>query len=104
MTFVEAARALAAKTLQSELDSDRARIDFVFQRVLARPASDAEAKRLADALERSLTQFQSRPDEAKALLSVGDWKAPAELDAAKLASWSALCLAVLNLDETLTKE
>ncbi len=30
VTFVEAARALASKTLQSELGSDRARIDFVF--------------------------------------------------------------------------
>ncbi|MDX1928285.1 MAG: PSD1 and planctomycete cytochrome C domain-containing protein [Pirellulaceae bacterium] len=104
VTFVEAARALAAKTLQSELNNDRARVDFVFQRILARPASDAEAKRLIDALEHSVTQFQSQPEEVKTFLSVGDWKAPAELDAAKLASWSALCLAVLNLDETLTKE
>ncbi len=104
VTFVEAARALATQVLLSESKDARARIDFVFERALARLATDQEASVLVAALERSKQQFAAQPDQASAFLSIGESKLPAEFDRAELASWSALCLAVLNLDEVLTKE
>lgn len=104
VTFVEAARALATQVLLSESKDARARIDFVFERALARSATEQEASVLVAALERSKQQFAEQSDQATEFLSIGESKFPADLDRAELASWSALCLAVLNLDEVLTKE
>ena len=103
ITFVEAARALAANCLRGD-GGARERINWVFQQVLARPSSDKEATVLLAALERSRQQFAAEPDQAKALLAVGESALPGEIDRIELASWTALCLAVLNLDEALTKE
>ena len=104
VTFVEAARALASRTLQQELDDPRARINFVFEQLLARPATDQEATVLTAALVRSREQFTSQPEQMQALLAIGESPLSLQADRAEIASWTALCLAVLNLDEVLTKE
>ncbi len=104
VTFVEAARELASKCLLEKTSNNRARIDLIFEKVLGRPSNDKEAAVLIAALERSEQQFAAQPDQASALLAVGESVPPAQFDRIKLASWTALCLAVLNLDETLTKE
>ena len=104
VTFVEAARGLAMLTLQQTLDTARSRIDFIFERVLARSASDKEAAVLVAALDRSRQQFADKPDDTNQFLAIGELPAAAQLDRVELASWTALCLAVLNLDEALTKE
>jgi len=104
VTFIEAARALASKSLLDEANSIQARIDLIFQQILARPSSDKEAAVLIAALERSRQQFTAQPDQADALLAVGESTPPAQINRVELASWTALCLAVLNLDEALTKE
>ncbi len=104
VAYVEAARALAQLTLQQELDSDRERVNFVLQRMIARPASDNEFEVLKAGLERTRTEFNSDAEEATALLSMGESERDASLDAVDHASWTALCLAVLNFDETLTRE
>jgi hypothetical protein len=36
--------------------------------------------------------------------SAGEYPRPRDLDAAEHAAWTGLCQALLNLDETLTKE
>ena len=41
--------------------------------------------------------------DAKALISVGESKADAALDAAELAAWTLVCNELLNLDEALNK-
>jgi hypothetical protein len=41
---------------------------------------------------------------AKALLSVGESKRDASLDVAEHAALASVCLAILNLDEALTRE
>ncbi len=104
VTFVEAARALAVRALEIQYATDSTRLQQIFYRILAREPHAEEGKILFDALERSRRQFNAAPKLATDLLALGDSTIGREIDRAELASWTALCLAVLNLDETLTKE
>jgi hypothetical protein len=48
--------------------------------------------------------YQADPAAAKQLLSVGDSNRDESLDVAAHAALSSVCLAILNLDEALTRE
>ncbi len=102
--FVEAARRLAELTLQSGINDDSDRIDFVFQKSLARNAGDAERDVLLSALDRTRQQYAQDESSAAKLLSVGESVRDHSLDTVEHAAWATLCLAVLNFDETLTRE
>jgi len=104
VTFVESARALAERVLMAEIPKDADRIDDVFRRLLARPASDSEKAILVAAVERSRDEFLAEPDAATKLLAIGESKRNEQLDPIEHAAWTSLTLAVMNLDETLTKE
>jgi hypothetical protein len=104
VAYVEAARVLAETTLASAMASDSSRIDFVMRRVVARRASDAEQKVLLAGLGRTRQQFDLDPSAAAKLVSMGESQPSESLDAVELASWTSLCLAVFNLDETLNRE
>ncbi|HTU25913.1 MAG TPA: DUF1553 domain-containing protein, partial [Pirellulales bacterium] len=102
-TFVEAARALAQRVLSTDAEP-AARLDEVFRRLLARRASEAERTILLAGLERSRAEFRADPKAALALLAVGESPRDEKLEPAEHAAWTALALAVLNFDETLSKE
>jgi len=48
-------------------------------------------------------QYQSQPEDAKSLISVGESKPPESVDPAVLAAWTLVCNQVMNLDEALNK-
>jgi len=100
--FVEAARFLADRALEIGGPSDDARLEFIAERVLARPlAADEMAivkKSLADLTE----WYRTHPDDAKTVIGVGDTK-PRAADPVQLASWTMLTNELLNLDEALCK-
>ncbi len=100
--FIEAARLLAQKALAAPGD-DVARLDVVSRRVLARPLTAPEAKIVGDSLRELRTWYQGKPDDAKALIAVGETKADAALAPSELAAWTMLCNQLLNLDEVLNK-
>ena len=113
--YVEAARTLAQKTLlehpadhaalQTRLEEiDSVRIDTVMKRILARPASAPEQKILPRGLNRTRVQFAEGTKDALALLAVGASKHDESISPNELASWTNLCLAILNLDEALNRE
>ena len=102
--YVESARTLAERTLQKELADDKQRIDYVFNRVLARPASPKEHSIFARGLDRTRSQFLDKSEAAEKLLAVGESERDDELDTIEHAVWTTLCLSVLNLDETLNRE
>lgn len=105
IAYVEAARVLATQILQSNpLNDDSTRIDEVMMRVLGRNASPTEQEILLAGLNRNLEQIRGKESEAKALLSVGESQWDETLEPMELAAWTNLCLAVLNLDETLNHE
>jgi cytochrome c553 len=104
VTFVEAARSLAENVLMTSMVNDEDRIDDVFRRLLARGATEHEKKILMAAIDRSRQEFQAEPEAATKLLAIGESQRSEDLDAVEHAAWTSLALAVMNLDETLTKE
>lgn len=102
-TYVEAARALAERVmLTAEASPERAKL--IFEEVLGRPPGPEELAALWSGQERALEEFKRHPEEAKALLAVGDAPRRESFGAAEHAAWTAVALAVLNSDEALTKE
>jgi len=102
-TWVEAARVLAEQSWKSAPDID-SRLRQAFRRVLCRTPSDADLARVRKAFDRQLALYQPDAEAAKALLSVGAAPRDESLPAAEHAALTATCLALLNLDEAMTRE
>ena len=103
ITFVEAARALAQRTLLAPGD-DAARIAVMFRRCTARLPSENESRVLLERLRILRETYREDGDAAQKLLAVGESKADASLPAAELAAWTGIATIALNLDETLSSE
>ena len=99
VTYVEAARAL------SEQSSS---VEEAFQCILGRPPSVSEAFLInAQHADLRASFVAAGADAAREFLTNGTYPSPLasnEADLMNQASFAAVCLALLNLDETLTKE
>ena len=108
VTYVEAARVLAQRLLTGnagiDAKADADRLAELFRRVLSRDPTVEESRIFLAGLQRSLSEFRQEPLAAERLLAVGESPREASLDAVTHAAWTGLCLAVLNLDEALTKQ
>ena len=102
-TYVEAARLLAGSALK-EKSTDRETLKKIYQRILTRLPREKEIPILLAGLERDRQQFAANNDNVIAFLGVGDSPVDSSLDPVELASWTNLCIAVLNLDESLTRQ
>lgn len=103
-TYVEAARALAERALmEAGKDPDR-RVDYLFRLLLARLPVAQERRVLKELLGKQLAHFRKERQAALALLGVGASKPKAALDVAELAAWTTVASALLNLDETITRQ
>jgi hypothetical protein len=100
--MIEAARMLAERALKAGSD-DAARLKTVAQRVLARPLSDKESAVVLRVKSAIQTHYKAKPEDAKALIAVGESKADPALDPSDLATWTMVCNQLLNLDESLNK-
>ncbi len=103
-TYVEAARAMAQKTLREGGKDMNSRIVYVFRLALARKPSAQEAKVLRDLLSQQLINYRKDRKAAGDLSRVGESVVDNKIDQAELAAWTMVASAVLNLDETITKE
>jgi len=102
--LVECARVLGQRVLLAGEPDDAARVRLAFRLVLARPPTEAEARTLLALHADALRHYQADAAAALKLVSVGESVVPAQLDTAQLAAWLCVGNALLNLDETLTKE
>ena len=102
-SFVEAARALAARVLTSAPADETARIHWAWRQVLGRDAQPAEAAVLSQLLANHRSQYASDPKAAEAILTVGISPQPKEIDKAELAAWTSIARVLLNLNETITR-
>ena len=100
--FVEAARVFAARLLSAR-GSDTERLERAFQQALARPTKPKEKVSLLAFLDKARAAYRARPDDAKALLTVGNAPKPTLGDPVELAAWTSVCRVVLNLQETITR-
>ena len=101
--YVEAARVLAQRVLTDSAE-DPARLSAAFRLATARTPTPAERKILTTRLATLRAHFAADPTAARELSAIGEFARPATLAPAEHAAWTALCLLVLNLDETLSKE
>ncbi len=101
-TFVEAARALAERTL-TEAGDDAARIDALFRHTVSRRPDSTERKLVAELLARRRKEFADDHAAARELLAVGIAPRDTSLDDLELAAWTATARAVLNLHEAIAR-
>ena len=102
-TYVEAARAFAARILREGSGDENARIAWAWRQALARTPQRQEIATLRALLDKHRGQYRADRSAAEAYLSVGSTKPPADLDAAELAAWTNVARALLNLHETITR-
>jgi hypothetical protein len=99
--FVEFAQALAGRTLKEAPPDDASRIDYAFRLCTARKPAADERVALLSVLDKLEKQFESAPDDAKALCGK---RVPEGTPPARFAAWTVVARVLLNLDETITRE
>ena len=102
-TWVEAARALAERSMKASSDLDD-RLTKAFRLVMCRKPTDLDLGILRRAYAKQAAIYAKDGAAARALLGVGESRRDETLDAGEHAAFSAVCLAILNLDEALTRE
>lgn len=102
--LVECARVLAQRLMLEEQPDDASRVRRAFRRVLARTPTEREVSTLLALHADSLRHYSADRAAATKLVSIGESARPTKLDVAQHAAWLCVCNALLNLDETLTKE
>lgn len=102
-TYVEAARALAERTLKSGGDSTNDRLTWLFRQVLSRPPKPQEVQVLTALLEKHRTDYQNDANAATAVLGIGAKPLAGELAPTELAAWISVTRTLLNLHETMTR-
>jgi hypothetical protein len=103
-TYIEAARWLAQRAMTEGGRNVGSRISFAFRGATARMPSPKEAHVLRNLFQQQLAHYRGDKKAAIDLLGVGESKWDAKLDASELAAWTIVVSAILNLDETITKE
>ena len=102
-TWVEAARVLAAAAMKASPDPD-GRLAHAFRSVVSRAPTDFDLAALRRMHQRQREFYAADTDAARALVSVGASPQEESLDPVDHAALAAVCLALLNLDEALTRE
>ncbi len=102
--FIEAAQALARKTIATSQESLQDRMTFAFRSVLARKPSTSEIASLTELFTSTLDHYRSEQEAAKQMATVPLGPSPEKIDLAELASWTVVGNVLLNLDESLTKD
>jgi hypothetical protein len=100
-TFVEAARVLAGKVVAAQ--SDRQRLDELYELALARSAKPQEQTSMETFLKLQRDYYNANPDDANKLLKIGLAPEPKTAAAPELAAWTQVCRVVLGLHETITR-
>lgn len=102
-SFVEGARALAARAVAARAGDARQQIEWMWQRVLTRPAEPAELEALSELYAADYATFAENPASADQLLAIGLAPVPDGIDRIQLAALTSVARAVYNLNETITR-
>jgi hypothetical protein len=103
VTFVEAARALAARALR-EGSPGEAALTRMFRLATGRRPREAELRVLARSYARHLEHYRADRKAAENLVRVGASPADPDMKVSELAAATAVASVLLNLDEVLNKE
>lgn len=101
-TFVECSRVFAERVIASGSKSDEERLDWAFERALARDAKEKEKQSLLKFLAAQREHYQSDSEEAAKLIKIGNTPTAKNEKESELAAWTQVCRVILNLNETIT--
>ena len=103
-SFIASAKIFAEQIQRQSKGDPKTGLDFAFETATSRKPDDAEKKILLDLYQTCLSEYQNDPIAAKKLTtrSLLDGE-PVDADQASLAAWISVARALLNLDETITR-
>ena len=101
--FVEAAKVMAERMQKEGGSKLEEQISFAFRLSTGRKPKPEEVNILKKLYENKLSRFQQHPDEANALLEVGEYQLDTKLDKTRTAALALLSSTLLNHDEAYTK-
>jgi hypothetical protein len=103
--FNEAARAMAARLMKDiPADDAKARAEYAFRLCLSRRPADDELTQIVSFYDAQLSRFKTKNADAVKLTMIDPANPPKNIDVNELAAWTTVSRAILNLDETVTKE
>jgi hypothetical protein len=103
-TFVQAAQALAMRVMKDGGTNEVARARYVFRLCTARTPTPSELELLMKFWREQYEHFENDTADAIKVAVPDVAKLPPETNLHKVAAWAMVSRAVLNLDETITKE
>jgi hypothetical protein len=102
-TYVESARAFAARIVKEGSGDATARITWAWRQALARAPRPDELATARALFDKHLAQYKADAKAAESLLKVGLAPLPPAADQAELAAWTSVARVILNLHETITR-
>ena len=103
-TFVEAAQAMALRVLKEGGSDKPSRVSYAFELCTGRKPTFSELEKLLKYWQEEYDYFENRT-AAAVHVAVSDLKQmPPDVNLHKVAAWAMVSRAILNLDETITKE
>jgi hypothetical protein len=102
-TYVEAARAFAARILHQGGTETGGRLAWAFREALSRAPRADEAQTLSALLQKERSLYTADPASAEELVKTGLSPVPKDLNVSELAAWTNIARVILNLHETITR-
>jgi hypothetical protein len=101
--FVEAARVLAQSALLASHKNIDSEVNYMTGRLIARKLEPKERDIVVRSYRDYMAYYESVPEDAKKLVSLGESKANPKLPVPKLAALTMVANELMNLDEVLVK-
>ena len=102
-SFLAAAQVFAQRILTETNGDIRRGIRYAFEAATSRQPDEDEVRIVEQLFRQSLLEYQSDPTAVKNLFSRSLTKPPETANDAELAAWVTVARALLNLDETITR-
>ena len=99
---LEAARVLAEKLMQTDLDTEE-QIELAFRKIVCRQVKSEELEVLTEFFNNEKEAFKANPEEAEKILKVGDRPLADIEDQQTLAALMQVNHAIYNMEESITK-
>jgi hypothetical protein len=103
-SFVETAQAMGLRVYNEGGRDDRSRAIFAFRLCTGRAPSERELKSLLAFWREQYRHFEDNTGAAVSVAVPDPKKIPPDVNLHKVAAWAMVSRAILNLDETITKE
>ena len=101
--FVEAARNLAQRAIEEHKNNFDEQLNYLSERLVSRKFEPKEREIVKASYRDFLRHYDTRPDDARKLIAVGESKGNSKLPAPEFAALTMVANELLNLDEVLNK-